>query len=69
MVERRWNPEPWGDGRRRAASAWIAGLHLTALTALAVGQPIYDLVGKNAELLVAHGARALDVFAVVLVGG
>ncbi len=59
--------EPWSGSRRRSASACIAGLHLAALTAFAVAQPIYDLIGKNAAFLVAHGARAPDVVAMVLI--
>ncbi len=66
MGDRSRTTEPW-ESESRATSARVAGLHLFALTAFAVAQPIYDLIGKNAAFLVAHGARALDVVALVLV--
>ncbi len=62
-----WSAEPWSDGLPGARSAWIAGLHLTALISFAVAQPLYDVIGRDADFLVAHGAGALTIVTLVLV--
>ena len=38
-------------------------LHLFALWGFAVAQPLFDLLGRNAQFLVAHDARPLEVIA------
>src|SRR3954453_8793118 len=43
----------------------VAGLHLGALSALAVAQPLFDLISKNPDFLV---ARALIGWQVVALG-
>jgi hypothetical protein len=40
-------------------------LHIAALCALAIAQPLYDLIGRHAEFLVAHGASAATVLGLV----
>jgi hypothetical protein len=64
------------DGRERQLAAievesnqresWTALLSLAAATAFALAQPIYQLLGENAEFLVAHHVDRLDLL--VLVG-
>jgi hypothetical protein len=39
----------------------VAGLHLFVLSAFAVAQPLFDLLGKNAEFFGARGSTGLDV--------
>lgn len=58
--------EPWGDGLRFSHSARIAGLHLAALIGFSVAQPLYDVVGRYPDFLVAHDTSPLDVLALVL---
>ena len=41
-------------------------LHVAALWAIAVAQPLFDLLGNNPEFFVAHRAGAADVLAVAL---
>ncbi|OFW20077.1 MAG: hypothetical protein A3G21_07370 [Acidobacteria bacterium RIFCSPLOWO2_12_FULL_66_21] len=41
------------------------GLHVFALSAFAIAQPLYDLIGHNAEFLVAHRAGPWTVAALV----
>ena len=41
-------------------------LHVAALWAIAVAQPLFDLLGNNPEFFVAHRAGAADVLAVTL---
>jgi sulfatase-like protein len=47
----------------------VAGLHLLVLCSFAVAQPLFDLLGKNAEFFGARGSTGLDVvlFALALV--
>ena len=47
----------------------IAGLHLLVLSAFALAQPLFDLLGKNAEFFGARGSTGWDVvlFALALV--
>jgi hypothetical protein len=40
-------------------------LHLFALSSLAVAQPLYDLVGRHATFLVAHGAGAATILGLI----
>lgn len=40
-------------------------LHLFVLSSFAVAQPIYDLLGKHGEFLIARGAGLLEVFVLV----
>ncbi len=42
----------------------VRSLHLFALWGFAVAQPLFDLLGRNAQFLVAHGARPLWIVAV-----
>ena len=39
----------------------VAGLHLFVLSAFAVAQPLFDLLGRNAEFFGARGSTGLDV--------
>ena len=41
-------------------------IHLFVLWSFAVAQPLYDLIGSNAEFLVAHGAGVTDLLALVV---
>lgn len=60
----------------RAAAAWRVcmdesgvrrdTLHVFALTAFAVAQPVYDLLGRNAEFFVAHRSSRGDILVLVL---
>jgi hypothetical protein len=43
------------------------GLHLFALCAFAIAQPLLDLLGRHAEFFVSHGTSALETL--LLVGG
>jgi hypothetical protein len=47
----------------------VAGLHLLVLSAFALAQPLFDLLGKNAEFFGARGSTGWDVvfFALALV--
>jgi hypothetical protein len=47
----------------------VAGLHLLVLSAFAVAQPLFDLLGRNAEFFGARGSTGWDVvlFALALV--
>src|SRR4051812_17168459 len=56
-VRLRWTPT--------VVSLPVAGLHLGALSALAVAQPLFDLLGKNPDFL---AARALIGWQVVALG-
>jgi hypothetical protein len=42
-----------------------ARLHLLTLSSFAVAQPLYDLIGRNAQFLVAHGADARTIAALI----
>ena len=60
------------DGRLTAFHAQrssIEALHVAGLWAVAVAQPIYDLLGRSPEFFVAHDARPGDVLGLVLVLG
>jgi hypothetical protein len=54
--------------RQQAQPWWLAGLHLLVLWSFAVAQPLFDLLGKNAEFFAARGSTRWDaiVFALVL---
>ncbi len=54
------------DGSGAQGGLLRPGLHLVALWAFAVAQPLFDLIGRNAVFLVAHRASWLDVLVVVL---
>ena len=47
----------------------VAFVHLAVLSSLAIAQPLFDLLGKNAEFFAAHdsGAREVIVFALALI--
>jgi len=45
----------------------IGILHVAALSALALAQPLFDLLGKNAEFFVARESRAIDIWLLILV--
>jgi hypothetical protein len=42
-------------------------LHVFALTSFAVSQPLYDLIGRNAEFLVAHRAGPWTIAALIVI--
>jgi hypothetical protein len=54
--------------RQRRQMLLLGFVHIVALNALAVAQPLLDLLGRQAEFFVAHGAHAADVvlFAVLM---
>src|SRR5829696_5976758 len=65
--------DDWAAGaaqrdRDRERSLLLALLHLGALWALAVAQPLFDLIGQNPDFLAARGMRGLEVvrFAVLI---
>lgn len=47
----------------------IEGLHVAGLWAVAMAQPIYDLLGRSPEFFVAHDARPGDLLGLVVVLG
>lgn len=47
--------------RSRPHSRWLEALHVFALSAFAVAQPLLDLLGRNASFFVAHRASRGDV--------
>jgi hypothetical protein len=57
------------DRRASAATRFerTRGLHLFALCAFAIAQPLFDLLGRHAEFFVSHGTSALEIL--LLVGG
>lgn len=52
---------PRSTGRSAAADA----LHIVVLAAFAFAQPVYDLLGRNAEFLVAHDSTRRDILLLV----
>ena len=53
----------------RGAGLPVAALHVAGLWAVAVAQPLYDVVSRSPEFFVAHDARPLDVVALILTLG
>jgi len=53
----------------RVESAFQRGLHLFALCSFALLQPLLELLGREPGFLVAHGAQALDVVALLVALG
>jgi hypothetical protein len=56
------------EAARPAASAsappiWLAAAHLAALWAFALVQPLFDLLGRNADFFVARGSTSGDIVA------
>jgi hypothetical protein len=51
---------------RKVWTGHSKSLHLFVLWSFAVAQPLYDLIGGNAEFLVAHGAGVVDLIALVV---
>jgi hypothetical protein len=54
-------------GRKRERPLLWATLHLGALWALAVAQPLFDMIRKNPDFLAARGMRGVDVVLFALV--
>ena len=54
-----------GAGLRATSLPW-AFLHLAVLTAFALGQPLFDLLGKNPEFFAARGSTAGDIVILAL---
>lgn len=54
---------------REPRGAAHPALHVAALTALAVSQPLLDLIGRNPEFLVAHQFEPLEVALLLVVLG
>jgi Sulfatase len=44
-----------------AQPLWLNGLHLLALWAFAIVQPLFDLLGRNADFFVARGSTSGDI--------
>ena len=63
-------PKQAGAGLQATSLPW-AFLHLAVLTAFALGQPLFDLLGKNPEFFAARGSSGGDivVFALLVVVG
>ena len=64
------NPAAAHEERRvEPKSLLISGLHLAALSAFGLAQPLFDLLAKNPEFFAARGSQSEDivVFAVALV--
>jgi Sulfatase len=61
--------ESEGDARvgERAPGLAVAGLHLAALSAFALAQPLFDLLGKNPDFLAAHGVTGWEMVLLGLV--
>ena len=51
---------------REGQSLWLNGLHLAALWAFALVQPLFDLLGRNADFFVARGSTSGDIVAFAL---
>ena len=45
------------------SSFWRAALHLGGLWALAFAQPLFDLLGRNAQFFIARGSTTADILA------
>jgi sulfatase-like protein len=52
---------------RQAVPLRLAGLHLLVLWSFAVAQPLFDLLGKNAEFFAARGSTRWDAIGFALV--
>jgi hypothetical protein len=50
----------------RPLPLWLAGLHLAALWGFAIVQPLFDLLGRNADFFVARGSTSGDIVAFAL---
>ena len=63
-------PKQSGAGLEATSLPW-AFAHLAVLTAFALGQPLFDLLGKNPEFFAARGSTAGDIvtFALLVVIG
>jgi hypothetical protein len=48
---------------REGQSPWLNGLHLLALWSFALVQPLFDLLGRNADFFVARGSTSGDIVA------
>ena len=51
----------------RMVGSFPRGLHIFALFGFAVAQPLFDLLSKNADFLVAHDLRPLDLLVLVCI--
>ncbi len=51
---------------RRSPSNLAAALHVFGLSNLAVAEPLFDLLSRQAEFLIAHDAQPLDLVLIVL---
>ena len=56
-----------GAAALRTQRAPLEGLHLAGLWAVAIAQPIFDLLGRSPEFFVAHDTRPGDLLGLVLV--
>src|SRR3954447_26718454 len=54
------------QAEREGQPLWINGLHLLALWAFALVQPLFDLLGRNADFFVARGSTGGDIVAFAL---
>ena len=58
-----------GTKAERDRGLLIAALHVAGLWAVAVAQPLYDVVSRSPEFFVAHDARPVDLVALVFALG
>jgi hypothetical protein len=54
---------PAQAGAPAAPPVWLSGLHLLALWSFALVQPLFDLLGRNADFFVARGSPSGDIVA------
>jgi hypothetical protein len=55
-----------GSSRVSLGEVFIGILQVTGLSAIAVAQPLLDLLGRNAEFFVARGSEAIDIWLLTL---
>ncbi len=51
---------------QRSPTPRVRALHVFVLVAFAVAQPLFDLLGRHAEFLIAHGATRGDLYLLTL---
>jgi hypothetical protein len=59
-------PETRRRVRRRARLLVLPGVHVVVLTTFAFAQPLFDLLGRNAEFFIVRGSTRSDVIAFAL---
>lgn len=57
----------WSDGRYTEPVSRRAGLHIAALWAFAIAQPLFDLLGASPEFFVAHRAGSAEILLLTVI--